>query len=78
MDIKYLAVIIGHAAKDSEGNLQILKTELKNNGYKLCGMGVELMLGQMSDMGLADDAVAYWKTLGLTHLPYEPANALKE
>ena len=76
MKLEYLTNIIGHAAKDEEKNVEILKQELKNNDFKVCGMGVILMLDEMHDIGLADDACAYWKTLGLLHFPYEPSKAL--
>ena len=77
MNLEKLAKIFEIAVKDDEENLKVLKKMLKDNDFKVCGLGVDMMLGEMSDMGLEEDCVAYWKTLGLTHLPYKPADALK-
>lgn len=57
-------------------NVEALKKELKDNGFKLCGMGADIMLDSLSDMGMEDEQVKYWKMLALKHLPYSPAEAL--
>ena len=65
---------MSEAIKDDGKNLEVLKKALKENDYKLCGMGVDMMLSEMKEMGLPQDAVVYWKTLGMANLPYNPSN----
>lgn len=76
--VETLAKIIAIAAEDKEKNLKVLKTVLKEEGYKLCGMAVMLMLDQMHDMGMGDEQYSYWTTLGTLNLPYHPWEAIKE
>ena len=73
--LNYFCKLFETGAKDKENNLEILKKELKTNGFKLCGMGASIMLDEMSDMGMEEDCVTYWKSISL-HLPYEPAKVL--
>lgn len=77
MNIKRFCSIIEIAVEDKEKNIEVLKKALKENDFKICGMGASIMLGEMLDMGLSQKEKDYWETLALAHLPYSPSDALK-
>lgn len=66
MNYKQLPTIMSIALQDKEGNLELLKQELTANEFKHTTSAAFIMLDEMSDLGLEDDAVLYWKTLALS------------
>jgi hypothetical protein len=72
-----IANILSIATKDDEQNLIALKQALTDNDFKHCGVSVEIMINEMTDLGMDEQQATYWKSLGLLHLPYAPSDIKK-
>lgn len=73
--LNHFCEIFKAGASANEKHIETLKKELKANGFKICGMSVNIMLDELYDMGMEADCVTYWKTVGLTNFPYSPTEA---
>jgi predicted metal-dependent hydrolase len=78
MNVQKLADMMQIAVGDKQEHLKQLKETLREEGFKECGMAVSIMMDEMSDLGMDEECVLYWKTLGMTSLPYSPTEVDNE